>query len=176
MHGIYAEETSPSSNVNVTDKDESKEITVHKTLSENQSKGVSESECNIVHKTLSQKNSADVPASVITELKDNEHIEPSVIQKGTSYSNIFKCGRNLLDQLDVRYQQAFMASPVQEVFYQPSPAQEIYYDKLSESLIKAKVGSDGNINNYELNNTITQLKSEKEVGHERNILDMIFSD
>ena len=43
MHGSYAEETSPSSNVNVTDKDKSKEIIVHKTLSENQSMGVSES-------------------------------------------------------------------------------------------------------------------------------------
>ena len=36
----------------------------------------SESECNIVHKTLSQKNSSDVPANVITELKDDDHKEP----------------------------------------------------------------------------------------------------
>ena len=73
VHDSYAEKTAPSSNVNVTDKDESKEIIVHKTLSENQYKDVSESECNIVHKTLSQNNSADVPANVITELKDDEH-------------------------------------------------------------------------------------------------------
>ena len=65
-HGSYAEETAPSSNVNVTDKDESKEIIVHKNLSENKSKDVSESECNIVHKTLSQNNSADVPVNGIT--------------------------------------------------------------------------------------------------------------
>ena len=32
VHGIYAEETAPSSN---TDEDESKEIIVHETLSEN---------------------------------------------------------------------------------------------------------------------------------------------
>ena len=57
VHGSYAEDTAPSSNVNVTDKDESKEIIVHKTLLENQSMDVSESECNIVHETLSQKNS-----------------------------------------------------------------------------------------------------------------------
>ena len=75
---------------------------------------VSESEFNIVHKTLSLKNSSDVPANVITELKDDEHIEPSVIEKGTSYFNIFECGRNILDQLDVTYQRAFMASSVQE--------------------------------------------------------------
>ena len=42
-HGSYAEETAPSSNVNVTDKEESKEIIVHETLSENQSKDVSKS-------------------------------------------------------------------------------------------------------------------------------------
>ena len=41
VHGSYAEETAPASNVNVTDKDESKEIIVHKTLSENQSMDVS---------------------------------------------------------------------------------------------------------------------------------------
>ena len=46
-HGGYTEMTAPSSNVNVTDKDESKEITVHKTLLENNSKDVSKSERNI---------------------------------------------------------------------------------------------------------------------------------
>ena len=43
---------------------------------------ISESEWNIVHKTLSQNNSSDVPTNAITELKDDEHIEPSVIDKG----------------------------------------------------------------------------------------------
>ena len=73
VHGSYAEETALSSNVTVTDKEESKEIIVPKTLLENKSKDVSKSECNIVHKTLSQNNSEDVPDNVITELKDNEH-------------------------------------------------------------------------------------------------------
>ena len=82
VHSSYAEETAPSSKVNVTDKGESKEIIVHKTLSENQSMDLSESECNIVHKTLLQNNSSDVPTNIITELKDDEHIEPSVIEKG----------------------------------------------------------------------------------------------
>ena len=66
IHNSYAEETAPSSNVNVTDEDESKEIIVQKTLSENQSMDVSESECNIVHETLSQNNSSNVPTNVIT--------------------------------------------------------------------------------------------------------------
>ena len=43
VHGSYAEETAPSSNVNVTEEDESKEIILHETLLENQSKDLSES-------------------------------------------------------------------------------------------------------------------------------------
>ena len=116
VHGSYAEETAPSSDVNDTDEDESNNSIVlepfHKPSSDNLSMDVSESECNIVHETLLQENSTDVPENVITELKDGEHKEPSVTGKVTSYFNIFECGRNLLDQLDVTYQWAFMASPV----------------------------------------------------------------
>ena len=89
VYGGYAEETAPSSNVNDTDEDKSKEFIVHKTLPENLSMDVSESECNIVHETLSQNNSSDVPTNVITELKYYEHIETSVIDKGSIYFNIF---------------------------------------------------------------------------------------
>ena len=84
MRGSYAEETAPSSNVNDTDKEKSKEIIVQETLSDNLSMDISESECNIVHETLSQNNSSDVPTNAITELKDDEHIEPSVIDKESS--------------------------------------------------------------------------------------------
>ena len=62
---------------------------------------VSKSECNIVNETLSQNNSSDVPTNFITELKYDEHIEPSVSDKVASYFNIFECSRNILDQLDV---------------------------------------------------------------------------
>ena len=132
---------------------------------------VSESECNIVHETLLQKNSSDVQTNVITELKDDEHKKPSVIKKGTNYFNIFEYGRNILDQLDVMYQRAFMESPVQEGYYQPSLAQERYYDKMAKSLIKAKVGSDGAINYEELHKEITQLKYERE--HRMNVTYLI---
>ena len=90
-HSSYAENTTPSSSVNATDEDESKEIIVHETLSENQYKDVRKSECNIVHETLSQNNSADIPANVITELKDEEHKKPSVTEKLTiflTYSSV----------------------------------------------------------------------------------------
>ena len=42
VHGCYTEETAPSSNVNDTDEDKSKEFIVHKPLSENLSMDVSE--------------------------------------------------------------------------------------------------------------------------------------
>ena len=119
-----------------------------------------------------QNNSSDVPTNVITELKEDEHKRPSVIEKGKSYFNISECGRNLLDQLDVTYQRAFMATPVPEGFYFPSPAQERYYDMMANNIIEAKVGSDRTINNDEIDKAITKLKSEMEAEYERNILNM----
>ena len=114
VHTGYEEDMAPSSDINDTYEDESNNSIVHETFhkhsSENIYMDVSESECNIVNKTISQNNSSDVPTNVITELKYNENIEPSVSDKGASYFNIFECGRNLLDQLDVTYQRAFTAS------------------------------------------------------------------
>ena len=95
-----------------------------------------------------------------------------MIEKGTSYFIIFKCGRNLLDQFDVTYQRAFMASPAQEGLYQPSLAQERYYYQISNSLIEASVQSNGTINDEELHKAITRLKYENESEHERNIINM----
>ena len=74
---------------------------------------ISESGCNIFHKNLSQNNLSDMPTNVITELKYDEHKEHSVIEKKRSDFNIFECGRNILDQIDVTFQRAFMASPLQ---------------------------------------------------------------
>ena len=42
-----------------------------------------------------------------------------------SYSNIFECGRNPLDRLDVTCQRAFMATP-----------QDIYYTKMLKNLVE----------------------------------------
>ena len=65
---------------------------------------------NIVNENLSQKNYAYVSEYTITELKYKECKEPSATKEGTSYFNIFECGRNLLDRLDFTYQQAFMVT------------------------------------------------------------------
>ena len=113
VHGSNTRNIAPSLNVMVTNEDETEGNIVHKTLSESISKDDSESECKIMHKTLLQNNSVDVPENFIAELKDDEHNKFSVIGKVTSYFNIFECGRNLLDQLDVTYQRVFMESLVQ---------------------------------------------------------------
>ena len=53
-------------------------------------------DCNIVNDT--------------TELNYEDDIKPSANIKEVSYFNIFECGRNLLDKLDITYQRAFAAS------------------------------------------------------------------
>ena len=115
---------------------------------------------------LSQNNSTVVPDNVITELKDDEHKETSVTKKITSYFNIFECGRNLLDQLDVTYQQAFMTTS----------AQDEYHREMTKSLIKANIGSDGKICNEKIHRAFIYLRSEVDAEHERNINNITSED
>ena len=113
VHDGYEEDMAPSSDVNDTDedtdKDESKNPILHDPFEEpsleNLIMNVSESECNIVDETLSQSNSSNIT----TELSYDDHIKPSENVKEASYFNIFECGRNFLDKLDVTYQRAFAA-------------------------------------------------------------------
>ena len=57
-------------------------------------------------------------------------------EKVKSYFNIYECGRNLLDQLDVTYQRAFMATP-----------KDKYYNALLDTLVK-----DNNLRGEPLSN------------------------
>ena len=100
VHDSYGKETASSSNVKdmdkYTDEDESNH-SIARSFEEASSENLeSESDCNIVKST--------------TELNFNEHIKPSVNVIEASYFNIFKCGRSVLDKLDVTYQSAFAAS------------------------------------------------------------------
>ena len=60
----------------------------------------------------------------ITEIKDKEYKKPSVTKEVTSYFNIFGCGRNLLDKLEITYERACMATP-----------KDKYYNRLLDTLI-----------------------------------------
>ena len=106
-------------------------------------------------------------------MKYDEHIEPSVNDKGSIYFNIFECGRNILDKLDVTYQFAFTALPVKQGIYQISQARERYYDIMKYHIGKKNVGT---IDEEELRKAITLVKTEDEAGHERNIDNMTQED
>ena len=91
-----------------------------------------------------------------------------MIGKVTSYCNIFECGRNILDRLEVTYQRAFVASPLREEYY-TSPVQERYYEQLTKSLINSNIKIDRTIKNDKLNQAKNDFKAEAEEGHELNI-------
>ena len=173
MNNGYEKEMDPSSDVNDPDEDESNNSIVHEPLeepsSENLFMDVNESECNIVNETLSQSDSSDVPTNVITELNYDDHIEPSESVKEASYFNIFECGRNLLDQLDVTYQCAFTASETSSAVptghYKPSPAPERYYDIPADIITEKNVGMDRD----KIREAISHVKLEDEAYHGRNI-------
>ena len=83
-----------------------------------------------------------------------------MIVKGASYFNIFECGRNLLDQLDVTYQHAFTASETPSAVptghYELSPARERYYDMQANHIKENNVGIDED----EISKAISRVKLE----------------
>ena len=89
--------------------------------------------------------------------------------KEASYFNIFECGRNRLDQLDVTYQHAFTASEtlsaVPTGYYQLYPARERYYDMQADLFAEKNVRMDKDINFK----AIYHVKLEDEAYHGRNI-------
>ena len=142
----------PLLNVNATDEGESKHIILHESLSENCSMDVSESKRSIVNRTLSQKNSTDVSENTITELKG-----PSVTKEVTSNFNILKCGRNILNKLDVTCQRAFMATP-----------EEKYYNALLDTLVKENNIRGEPLYNDNIRQAVAKLIEEMESEFERN--------
>ena len=96
----------------------------------------------------------------------NNIIKTNMVEKVTSYFNIFECSRNILYQLDVTYQRAFMATS----------AQDEYYREMKKSLIKANIGSDGKICNEKIQRSVIYLRAEVDLEHERNINNITSED
>ena len=75
----------------------------------------------------------------------DDHIKPSANGKEASYFNIFECGRNLLDKMDVTYQRAFTASEklssVPTAAY-ISPLREKYWGVQAKLLTERMDGMD----------------------------------
>ena len=84
--------------------------------------------------------------------------------------NIFECGRNLLDQLNVTYQRAFTAfakpSSVPKGHYEPYPARERFYDMFADHIVEKNDGID----EEELRKAIDHVKSEYEAEHEPTLI------
>ena len=74
-------------------------------------------------------------------MNQNEYIKPSASVIEASYFNLFECGRNVLDKLDVTYQSAFAASekpspPPEWGPLKPSPPAAAYTSSLATPLKK----------------------------------------
>ena len=100
LHDGYEKQMAPSSDVKNTDEDKDQDESnnpIAQSFDEPSAGNLeSESDCNIVNAT--------------TELNYEDDTKPSANVKEASYFNIFECGRNILDKLDVTYQRAFTAS------------------------------------------------------------------
>ena len=149
-----------------TDEDESNNSIVHDIFDEpsleNLVMEVSESECSIVNETSSQSDSSDVT----TELNHDGPIKPSANVKEASYFNIFEYGRNLLDKLNVTYQNAFAASKKPSSVPLPaayvSPLREKCWDVQTKLLTEKMTGMDKD----KIREEVSELKYEDEAYHE----------
>ena len=94
------------------------------------------------------------------ELKDKEYKKPSVTEEVRSYFNIFECGRNLLDRLDVTYQQAFMDIP-QDKYYTRMLENIVEMNNRNGEIFSSKVRCT--IISFDLSSSITLTFEEEEV-------------
>ena len=153
-YGGYTEMTAPSLNVYSTDEVGSKCIIVHETLSQNFSTEKGKSKQSIVNETLSQNYSTDVEKlysteigiseHTITKTKGTEYEEYLVTKEVPSYFNIFECGRNLLERLDMTYEQACMATP-----------KEKNYMKLLKTLVNDNNHNGAPLSNEEIQQSVS---------------------
>ena len=74
-----------------------------------------------------------------------------------SYFNIYECGRNLLDQLDVTYQRAFMAT-----------SKDKYYNALLDTLVKDNILRGKPLSNQNIQEAFSDITVETEAEFERN--------
>ena len=73
------------------------------------------------------------------------------------YFNIYKCGRNLLDQLNVTYQRVFMATPIDK-----------YYNALLDTLVKDNNLRGEPFSNENIQQAVGKVIEETEAEFKRN--------
>ena len=67
----------------------------------------------------------------------------------TSYLNIFECGRNILDRLDVTYQREFMATP-----------QDKYYTRMLKNIVEMNNRNGETLYNEKLRQAVSDEGEE----------------
>ena len=87
-------------------------------------------------------------------------------EKVIIYFNIFNCGRNILDQLDVKYQQLFISTA----------AENDYYKDMLRNIIKVDNNKGGLLCNEKLRQAVIYLRAEINIEHERNINNITCDD
>ena len=75
-----------------------------------------------------------------------------------SYSNLFECGTNILDRLDVTYERACMATP-----------KDKYYTKLLKNIVDENNCNDAPLSNGNIQQSVRIVMEETEAELERNI-------
>ena len=93
----------------------------------------------------------DISEYTITELKFAEYQESSVTKEVPSYFNMFECGKNILDRLDVTYKRACMATP-----------KDKYYEKMLENLFNDNNHIYAPFSNEKIRQAVSKVMEETE--------------
>ena len=126
VYPVRTEMTALSLHIYSKDEDKWKGIIVHETLSQSCSTDGDESKRIIVNETLLQKCSTEEDELcspeegkskfTIAKKKDANNEVTYDVPDYFNALNAFKCGRKLLDRLDVSYERSYMATPREEYF------------------------------------------------------------
>ena len=128
---------------------------MHETLSQSFYTDEGESKRSIVNKNLLQNYSADEDKlsyteedkskCTIIEQKDKENEVTYDVPNYFNVFNLFECGRNILDRLDVSYERAYMATQKEKYFsemldylnnYNEQHGDQFSSEKLQDAVIR----------------------------------------
>ena len=145
----------PTSHVCSTDESELKYFLVDETLSQIYSTDKDESKVIIVNKCSTQEDKSKFVQKNINKQEDanndTEYEEYSVTDEVLIYFNMFKCGRNILNGLDVTYERACMAT-----------TKEKYYTKKLETIVDYNDRNNSPLSNEKLRQAVSKFMVETE--------------
>ena len=145
----------PTSHIFSTNESELKEFLVDKNLSQICSMDKDESRGIIVNECYTKEEETEFIHNNINKQKyaknEAEYEESSVTNEVPRYFNIFECGRNILNRLDVTYEQACMAT-----------TKEKFYTKMLETLVDYNDHNNAPFSNDNLRQAVSKVMVETE--------------